>query len=273
MAANVRRLKMITYWSDFIRLLLPGLLLKSISALPLAFGTVIAAIHLRKANAGPYMRNLWGSTAAGFAALMLLFGSLFGGDLSSSSTAGLIFLFAPIYSAIALGVGYGLGALSYRVIARNTISKGLRPTMSRLASRFILLPIAMLSVLLFGMIKYSVQNNDLTVAERATNSETLQWEMRKVAKGEADSFGVPLFLAQNPNTPTNILEQLSKHDHSAVRIFVAQHPNTSLAVLQGMSNDCDPLIRQEVQARLKVTSASNSALQPTPNCGAAERKR
>ena len=264
---------MTAYWSDFIRLLLPGLLLMSISALPLALGTVIAAVQLRRANAGSYIRNLWGSTAAGFAALVFLFGSLFGGDLSSSSTGGLIFLFATIYSAIALAIGYALGALTYRVAARNAISKGEGPKISRLGGRTILLPIAMLSVLLFGMIRYSVQNNDLTVAERATNPETLQWEMRKVARGEVDSFGVSLFLAQNPNTPANILEQLSKHDHSAVRIFVARHPNTSLAVLKSMSNDCDPLIHQEVQARLKLTSAPNSALQLAPRCGAAEGER
>lgn len=264
---------MFGYWSDFIRLLIPGLLLMCVSLLPLAIATALAATHLSRSNAGAYLRNLWSSTATGLAALVLLVGSLFGNDLSSSSTAGLIFLFVPIFCTIVLAFGYALGAVTFRLIAKHGISKGVRPTISRFARRFIFVPSGILAFLLFGMIRYSIQNNDLTVAERASKPATLRWEMRRVANGEADSFGVPLFLAQNPNTPADILQQLSKHDHSGVRVFVARHPNTTLAVLESMRNDCDPLVRQEVQTRLQLMSASNSALQPTPNCGAAERKR
>jgi hypothetical protein len=240
----------------------------SVSALPLAIATGLAALHLRRGKAGPYRRNLWSSTAAGIVALGLLWGALFGNDLSSSSTAGLIFLFVPIYSAIGLGVGYGLGALAHRKATADGW-----PTASSGERRFVGVPAAMLAVLLFGMLKYSVEHNDLTVAERATNSETLHWVHQKALNGTADSFGVPLFLAQNPSAPADILEQLSKHEHVSVRIFVVRHPNASLSVVGSMAKDCDARIREEARARLQTASASNSALQPTPNCGAAERKR
>lgn len=245
----------------------------SASAWPLALGTGIAAIHLSRGKVGPYRRNLWGSTAAGVVALGLLFGSLFGSDLSSSSTAGLIFLFVPIYSAIALGIGYGLGALAHRKAGANIGTDSAAPAISRHSRYSIWVPTAMLGVLLFGMLRYSVLHNDLAVAERASNPETLHEAFRKATTGEADAFGVPLFLAQNPNTPADILEQLSTHEHSSVRIFVVRHANTSLAAVARMSGDCDPQIREEARTRLRTASASNNVLQPTPNCGAPESKR
>ena len=264
---------MTAYWSDFTKILLPGLLWMSISAFPLALGTMFAVLHRWKSRTGPYLRNLWGSTAAGVVAVGLLFGSLFGTDLSSSSTAGLIFLFAPIYSAVALGIGYGLGAFAYRQLAKREEASGEEPGISLISRHLIWAPVAMLSILMFGIVKYSVQHNDLAVAERASNPETLRWVYEKAAKGEADAFGVPLFLAQNPNTPASILERLSKHEHSSVRIFVARHPNTSLSVVTSMSNDCDPEIRKEARERLKMPLGSNSASQPTPRCGTAQRER
>ncbi|MFN9571771.1 MAG: hypothetical protein ACK58C_05060 [Betaproteobacteria bacterium] len=264
---------MSAYWIDFARILWPGFLWMSISAFPLAIGTGLAAIHLRRGKFGPYRRNLWSSTTAGIVALGLLWGSLFGGDLSSSSTAGLIFLFVPIYSAIGLGIGYVLGALAHRKATADALALATEPALSRRERRFVAVPIALLAVLLFGMLKQSVQNNEMEMAERATNPETLRQLHQKVLNGTADSFGVPLFFAQNPSTPSDILEGLGKHDHVSVRIFVARHPNASQAVLSSMINDCDSRIREEARARVQRASASNSALQPTPNCGAAERKR
>ena len=264
---------MTAYWSEFTTILLPGVLLMAISALPLALGTIAAARHLWKTNAGAYLRNLWGSTAAGVVALGLLFGSLFGTDLSSSSTAGLIFLFVPVYSAVALGVGYGLGALAYRKVAKTAEATGEVATLPAGARRFIWVPVAMLGVLMFGILRYSIQHNDLAVAERASNPETLHWVYEKVARGEADAFGVPLFLAQNPKTPADILDKLSKHAHPSVRFFVATNPNTHLDVVASLKDDCSDRIRKAVQDRLKLPSGSNSALQPTPQCGAAERRR
>jgi hypothetical protein len=200
-------------------------------------------------------------------------GSLFGDDLSSSSTAGLIFLFAPIYSAVGLGIGYVLGALAHRKATADARALGTEPTLSRRERRFVGLPITFLVVLLFGTLKQSVQGNEMAMAERATNPETLRQLHQKVLNGTAGSFGVPLFLAQNPSTPADILESLSKHDHVSVRTFVVRHPNASQGSLCNMLNDCDSRVREEARARVQNTSASNSALQPTPNCGAAEHKR
>jgi hypothetical protein len=251
---------MSAYWADYVRLMMPGFLWTTASALPLALATALAAIHLGRRKPGPYRRNLWASTAAGVVAFGLLFEALFGEGLKGS-TAGLIFLFVPIYSAVALGVGYGLGALAHRRAGHMT-----ETAISQNEGRFIALPLIILVALLFGMLKYSIQHNDLTVAERATNLETLRSINQRAHSGMADRFGVPLFLAQNPNTPTDILEGLSRHDHVSVRIFVVRHSNTSRAAIEHMVNDCDARIREEARARLQLASASNSALQPTPNC-------
>ena len=262
---------MTTYWSEFTTILLPGLLLMSASAVPVAIGTSRTLSHLRRRNIRRYVRNLWGSTAAGFAALVLLWGSLFGTESSESSTAGLIFLFVPIYSAIGLGVGYGLSGVIYRRLVEMAGTSEQEVSISPGARRLVWIPVAMLSVLLLGIVGYSIQHNDMAVAERASNPETLHWVYSKVLRGEADAFLIPLFLAQNPNTPPDILARLSTHVHPSVRIFVAINRNTDVAVVAGLKNDCSDRVRKVVEETLKLPPGSVSALQPTPNCGAAER--
>jgi hypothetical protein len=260
-------------WVEYVNVLLPGLILTSISIVPLALATIAAWFGLRRGSVGLYVPCLWGSTTAGIVALLLLSGSLFGADLSSSSTAGLIFIFAPIYSAIALVIGFAMGAVAYRKSKAEATASGVSLTISPVSRNLLWVPIAILSVLFFGIIKTSIQGNDLAVAERATGPETLQWEFERISKRTADPFGVPLFLAQNPNTPTAILDQLSKHEHLSVRTFVARHPNTSAKALASMSNDCDPLIRKEVQERLQLQSDPSGALEQAPKCAASERFR
>lgn len=190
-------------------------------------------------------------------ALGLLWGSLFGTDLSKSSTAGLIFLFVPIYSGIALAGGYGLGALAYRRLIDLAGTAEQKVSISPSTRRFVLVPVAMLGVLMFGIVKYSVQHNDMAVAERASSPETLHWVYDKVQRGEADPFSIPLFLAQNPNAPADILEKLSRHDHPSVRIFVATNRNTDLGVVASLKNDCSDHIRKAVEERLKLPPGSN----------------
>ena len=114
---------MIIYWIEFIKILLPGLFFMSVSALPLALSTIAAARHRQNGNKAFYLRILWGSTAAGVLSVSLLFGSLFGKELSGSSTAALIFIFVPIYSTMALGIGYGLGAFVHRKRTQTTESR------------------------------------------------------------------------------------------------------------------------------------------------------
>jgi hypothetical protein len=238
---------------------LPGFLLSSISALPLALGTLAAARHLRVGARPAYLRNLAGSIAAGATVLLLLWGSLFGNDLSSSSTAGLIFIFAPIYAAVAQAIVYGISAAVVRkspAQAPISLSRG----------KALLLPLIMLVVLLVGLLKTSVAGNDLAVAERASNPDTLHRLFEDSLTGKADSYGVPLFLAQNRNVPPDILVELAKHEHRAVRAQVAQNPKTPEGVVKNLRYDSDSCVRDLAEKRL----GPNKALQATPKSGAPE---
>ena len=243
---------------DFL-IALPGFLFSSISALPLALGTLAAAIHLRAGVRPAYLRNLAGSIAAGVVVLLLLWGSLFGSDLSSSSTAGLIFLFAPIYAAAAQGIVY---AISAAVVRLSQTSE----TISLPARKALLAPLVMLVVLLFGLLKTSVEGNDLAVAERSSNPATLHRLFNDSRAGKADSFGVPLFLAQNPNVPPDILVELAKHEHTAVRAQVAQNPQTPEEVVASLRHESASVVRNLAATRLEP----NKALQATPKNGAPE---
>jgi len=256
---------------EFAEILLPGLALKSISILPLAFGLLIAIRHLRSGRMNLYTRNLFGSLAASVVVLGLLWGSLFGVDLSSSSTAGLIFLFAPIYSLAALLVGYLIGVAANRgsrSADANAVGNPLIPGWGR---TLIWIPVLILVTVMFGITRYSFLNNDLSVAEHASRPETLRYVLEKAARRNADSFGVPLFLAQNPNAPSDVLERLSKSNEPQVRAFVAGNINTPMSVVASLQEDCADYVRKAARGRLKE-SGINSSLQSEPGCGAAERR-
>ena len=81
------------------------------SALPLGIGMLLSFHYFKKENRTLYYRNLFASIFSGGFTLFILYGSLFGDDLSSSSTAVLIFLVAPVYGLIAYLVGYALTVL------------------------------------------------------------------------------------------------------------------------------------------------------------------
>jgi hypothetical protein len=263
---------MTAYWIEFAEILVPGLLLKLLSALPLALGAMIAIHQLRAEARRPYIRGLSGSLAASAVTIGLLWSSLFGDSLSSSSTAGLIFLFAPIYSAAALLGGYLVGVMLTRVSASNDAGGGApRPIVAR-ERRLIWIPVIVLAVVVFGITRYSVLNNDLSVAERASRPETLHYLLEKAVTGDTDAFGVPLFLAQNPNAPSDILEKLSKSREPQVRVFVAKNPNTPVSVVAGLRDDCTDYVRKAARERLKETRGSASVSQQIPDCGAVERK-
>jgi hypothetical protein len=259
---------MMGYWVDYAWALLPKLFFMSISAWPLAVGTWLVVFHFRKGQSGPYHRQLWGSIAAGVVALGLLWRSLFGDALSSSSTAALIFIFVPTYSAAGFGVGYGLAALvqwACRKVTGHAPAPGVRPTLAWYAKPFVIVPITLLAVLLFGIFKQSTHKNELTMAERSAHPDTLHALYQKALDGTADKFGVPLFLAQNPAAPEDILEGLSQHYHSQVRIFVVRHPKTSLATISHMTHDPFPDVREEAQARLQQASGAARVPPSTPD--------
>jgi hypothetical protein len=247
---------------DTILIALPGLLFSSISALPLVLGVIAAMRHLRAATRYAYLRNLIASTAAGAAALALLWGSLFGNDLSASSTAALIFAVAPFYAAIAQGIAYGIAAAAFRKPATpQAISLSARSAM--------LVPLLLLAILMFGLIKSSVHGNDLAVAERASDPKTLQRLFEQSRIGKADPFGVPLFLAQNPATPPEILSELAKHEHPAVRAQVASNPRTPEQVVASLRNDCASFVRKAVVQRLGPSNTPEPTSVPTGVCALA----
>lgn len=242
---------MIIYWIEFTVILLPGLLLMLISVLPLAIGTVAALTHLRAGRKGPYCSNLWGSVAAGVVTHLLLGGSLFGDDLSSSSTAGLIFIFVPIYSAGALFIGYLIGAAFNRFSHRTSDGTLANPPIPIWLRNLLWIPVFMFAIVLFGVTRYSILNNDLSVAERASRPETLHYVYEKIVSGNADTFGVPLFLAQNQNTPSDILYKLSKSEYPQIRVFVASNPNSPESVVASLREDHVDYVRKAVQKRIR----------------------
>lgn len=245
---------MFAYLIEFSEILLPGLLWMSLSVLPLALATLASLMHLWAGRKYAYVRNLSGSVIAGAITLILLTGSLFGDDLSSSSTASLIFLFVPIYSAGALLIGYLLGAAFNRATRRTRDDTDSNPPIATWMRNLSWIPVLMLAILLFGVMKYSIQHNDLAVAERAFHSETLHYLFEKVEAGSADSFGVPLFLAQNPNTPVDILTKLSKSKYPQIRVFIAKHPNTPNAVVASLKDDPVDYVREAAREKIGDTA-------------------
>jgi hypothetical protein len=242
------------YLVEFTKILLPGLLLMLLSVVPLALGTLTALIHLRAGRKGQYIRNLLGAIVAGAITLLLLTGSLFGDDLSGSSTAILIFLFVPIYSAGAWLIGYLTGVALNRVIRRTSGDAEFNPPISNWVRNLVWIPVLMFTILVFGVMRYSIQNNDLAVAERASRPETLHYIFDKVEAGNADAFDVPLFLAQNPNTPIDILKKLSKSKYPQIRIFVANNPNTPNSVVVSLKDDPVDYVRKEAREKIGDTA-------------------
>lgn len=239
--ANVSLMSNLSDFLEKLAILSPGWIFMMASAAPALIGLVLALMKLRQKRLRPFLAFWGASTAASSVALLILWGFLVGDDLSSSSTAGLIFLFVPGIAAIAMLAGGGIG-----VFAANQFKvpePGLPDPASPLPSRIamlILIPAA-LTLWLSGLITaYVLTTGDMKVAERSTSLATLRDLNAKALAGTADPFGVPLFLGQNPNTPADVLETLSHHPHAAVRGFVDRHPNSS-PTARARALDCPPV--------------------------------
>ncbi len=246
-----------TYWTEFIFIMIPGLFFTLISVLPLGLGILVSIRHLQQGVRSSYIRNLSGSIASGIITLLMLFGSLFGDDLSSSSTAALIFLFVPIYATVAYAVGYGLS-----ILATNKSETSIQISLA--GRRLLIIPITILLILVVGIFKNSIQGNDRTIAYKASSSDVLVQLYNKSLHGEVDSFSIPLGLTQNPNTPPEILRQLATHTHRAIRTHVAQHKATPIDVVNILQNDSSPCVRKAVGRRLGIPD-SNKTVKPIKN--------
>lgn len=214
---------------DTFLLSLPGFLLSTISALPLSIGLYAAVRNLQSESRPKYLRNLAACTVAGIVALILLWDTLFNDSLSKSSTSALIFAVVPIYATGALGIVYGIFSIIIKDSTNNAISSFERYSL--------IAPALILIVLLFGFFNVSANGNDLTVAGKAKNQETLHKIFEKSKDGKSNKFGIQLFLSQNPNTPPEILLEIAHYD-SYLKGFVAQHPNTPSAYLLQLSEEC-----------------------------------
>lgn len=244
---------------DAVMVALPALLFGSISALPLALGLIAAVRHLLAGARSAYLHNLFASIAAGGVALALLWSSLFGDNLSKSSTAALIFAVAPIYAALAQGLGYGIASALFRASATP------RP-ISLIARGALLVPLAMLAVFMTGMVATSAQGNDGAIAQRSSDRATLQRLLEKSRSGAPDAFGIALGMAQNPHAPADILTQLAQHAHPTVRAQVARNPSTPQQVVAALRYDCASFVRKVVVERLGPDQASEPPPAPTGQC-------
>lgn len=232
------------YWIELVILTIPGLLFSLLFfMLPLNLGLFATIRHFMRRNRISYLKNLSGSIAAGTVTLLMLYGSLFGDDLSSSSTAALVFLFAPIYAAITQGIVYGLSSM---YIYKSDTSKSI----TKFERSFFLVPFIIFLILSIGMIKNSIEGIDRDIAYSASYTETLTRVYEKSLNGEADSFSIPLGLAQNPKTPTWILEKLATHEHPAIRTKIARHSKTPIQTVRSLTNDTCFTVRDMAKKHL-----------------------
>jgi len=247
---------------DAVLVALPKLLFCSLSALPLAIGLIAAIRHLRKGSRSGYFVNLAASVAAGAVTLGLLWSSLFGDSLSKSSTAALILAIAPVYAAVAQALIYAIGVLIFK-------KSSSRQTIPFLARSALLIPLLMLAVLMFGVVKISVQGNEAEIAERSANLTTLHQLYEQSRTGEVDTFAVPMHLAQNPDAPPDILSALAQHDHPVIRAHVASNRNTPLPVVTALRYDCAAFVRKIVVQRLGPDTSGKTPTAPTGKCALA----
>lgn len=159
-----------------------------------------------------------------------------GGD----GQAGLVYFFLPFYTT-------ALGLLSFLIgwiFFKNKTELNSRPK-----AYPILIPSIL--VLFFTLISMNsiYRETFLSIAENSSNVRELAYLLNK-GKKDKDS-GIIMFLAQNDNTPANILEEIGYSDFCSGRIYAASHPNTPSSVLYYLVNDENKYVRRNAQEELE----------------------
>ena len=245
---------------EHVLLVLLQLLFMGFVVLPLLIGIVAAVRCLRAGSTGGFVKHLCGSIAAGAVMLGLLWSSLFGDNLSKSSTAGLIFAVAPFYGAAAQAVVYGILSLFLKTPAR----PGKTPSLAWIA---LLIPASMLATVMAGMFNTAqFKEPDYDVAARTSEPATIARLMAKTRIEGQEAFMIAIRLAGNAATPPGMLSELAQDDHPAVRYYVVKNPRTPLEVVAPLHYDCSSVVRKAVVERLGPNNSFAPAPAPTGKC-------
>lgn len=228
---------MISYYTEFLITLLPRLSFTLLSIAPLIVGVIGVWRKKKRGWALEYNNYIVASILCGLVTLMFLWSSLFGDALSSSSTAGLIFAVVPFYGLIVLLVSLGIGKLVIFGMRIREKKGDENPVARKINRVLIYIPSAILAILLAGVVKLDVGGNDVAIAEGSQDPQVLHYLYSKAIHGDADKFAILLFMAQNPNAPTELLEQMAKSEYPQIRVFVASNRNTSEQVRRSLEDD------------------------------------
>ncbi len=247
---------------EYVVNLLPGLFFMSLSILAPSIGLVLGVVAIRAKKGGAAFRHLVASSIAAGVSLFFLWDLLFNKGLSKGSTAGLAFLFIPVFSVGGLLAGYVLGFAVAFIVERVRRGKDSLFTAARV---LFFIPAVALAISLFGILKESISSNDLQVSEKAMGSGALHYMLEKSKRPGANRFGITLFLAQNRFAPEDILAELSRSEFSQIRAQVANNPSTPISILNGLRNDCEEAVRKIIAKRLEGQPAANAVGVPS-NC-------
>jgi hypothetical protein len=227
------------YSSSYIACVLPGMFFMSASGIPGLVGGVLAARALRAGRGRKAIVFAIGGGCAALSALYFVRPFLRGQD-AGSSTAALIWVWAPVWAAAVLGLVRVLGMFW----ARGNDPESAAVSWPRAVGSPMLWPVwVVLAVLGVGITRYSLDHGGMSVAEHSSNPEALRHVFQGERAGTTDS-GVQLFLGMNHSTPPDILDVLSQSHYDHVRVHVAANPNTPASARRRLESDPHPGVRQ-----------------------------
>jgi hypothetical protein len=196
------------------------------SILPVVLLIALAEFQRRKKNRSKWKIYLIASTISAVLPALAVLDITFGS--SGDGQAGLAFLFLPAYSILFGGLSVIVGLVILKRKNQFSITTEERPKFF-----WHIIPGALILCFLVSSSIFVHQNVILNIAENSDSLEELNYLYSRAKKN--DDHGIFLFLAQNPNAPTEILDKMSELPYSSVRIFVAKHDNTSLSVLERLA--------------------------------------
>lgn len=247
---------MVDFGIDWIGSLIGAVFAVLLAAAPTAVGIAIAAWHLRKGRHRALRRQVWAASAAAGAALFIMGSELFGGEAFSRASLGnFLFVAAAMWASIAFAIGYGLGHVAH-----------LHTDPGAPGAKLLLAPMALLSILIAGALKYTVPSVEADLARQSTSADTLRHVDPKINGANDRDLFVSLDLAANRNSPSDVLDRLARHPHGAVRLIVSHHDNASRTLLWALTKDCDPRVRERARERIGAAAEAERAAEPVEDC-------